>query len=79
MKHRSFIEKCGPRGTETVPCFSCAHCNKIVEVPKPDEPSGFCLCCMYSTCTSPECNKACTPFMKKIEAAESKARFRAAL
>lgn len=77
MKMRSFYENSGPTGTVTIPCFTCAHCNRIVKVPKADEAHGFCMKCMYHTCV--QCGGAdrCTPFEAKIEAYEKKMAARA--
>jgi len=76
---RSFVEKCTGEGTITVPCFTCAHCSTIVEVPDETEERGFCVQCFYSVCIPCGALNRCTPFEKKIEAYENKMRFRASL
>jgi hypothetical protein len=77
VKLRSFIEKCGVGGTVTIPCFTCAHCNCIVEMPTRDTPAGFCQKCFYPTCLACGGTERCTPFEKRIEAYEKRMRFRA--
>lgn len=76
---RSYVEKTTGQGTITVPCFTCAHCQRIVEVPKPEEEIGFCHGCFHPLCV--KCGKLnrCTPFEKQIETYENKMRARAAL
>lgn len=66
--------------------FTCAHGNEIVVVP-PGMPSvtvgAFCRACMGHICEkcAAEMEKTlkCTPFEKRLEAAESRKRFRSAL
>lgn len=79
MKLRSFIEKVSENGTETVPCFTCAHCNTIVEHPKPDSPMGFCMRCFYPVCLACGALTKCEPFEKKLLRAEARARFLASV
>ena len=57
--------------------FQCAHCNATVFI-DPKEPSPWCSCCDRQWCGRPKC-RACTPFMKKIEAEEAAARAKALL
>lgn len=59
--------------------FTCCHCNKVVMVkPKAsmEEFGGFCTLCFKPTCPRCEAVGTCTPFEKKLEEAEAKARFR---
>lgn len=65
----------GPNGMKERDTFTCGHCNGVVIVePKADpaDMGGLCKLCMKLVC--PRCNAAgqCTPFLKKIEAAERK-------
>jgi hypothetical protein len=62
------------RTVEEHDTFQCAHCNTTVFV-KPAEPSPWCACCDRQWCGQPQCRE-CTPFMKKIEAAEARDRQR---
>lgn len=57
--------------------FTCIHCNTIVEVtPKmsPAEMGGFCRLCMKPVCKNCA-DKGCTPFEKRLEAMEQRAKF----
>lgn len=71
---RSFIERTTERGTERVPCYSCAHCNKIVIVETPDQPTGFCMLCFYPTCLKCGGSEKCEPFEKKLLAMEARGK-----
>lgn len=57
---------------------TCAHCGNVVVV-KASDPTkitagGFCTNCSWHTCR--KCaGFPCTPFLKKIEQAEARARF----
>ena len=68
------------RGTYEADTFTCAHCNRVVHVrarANPDEFGSMCRNCMKMVCPNPECNRDCTPFMKKIdEEEERQIRFR---
>ncbi len=61
--------------------FTCVHCNTVVLVkPKmsPAEMGGYCAMCHAPICK--HCaGKSCTPFEKKLEAAERRAIDRRAL
>ncbi len=52
--------------------FTCCHCNRVVFVEPKSSPSdmgGWCMMCSKPVC--PGCaGKSCTPFEKKLEAAE---------
>lgn len=61
--------------------FTCSHCNTVVFV-KPKAPAsdcgGFCRMCMKLVC--PRCaDGSCTPFEKKLEQQEARARLIASL
>lgn len=61
-------------GQDTV---QCAHCNTTIFI-DPSTPSPWCRNCDQQHCFNPECF-TCTPFMRKIEAAEKAERQRSAL
>lgn len=54
--------------------FQCAHCNFTVFI-NPKDPSPWCSCCDRQWCGQPKCRE-CTPFMRKVEAAEAACRAR---
>jgi DNA-directed RNA polymerase subunit RPC12/RpoP len=74
MKLKSFIERVGPNGTTISTCFTCAHCNTIVEQEK-NKDMGFCHKCFYPLCLKCGANNRCIPFEKKIEMYEKKMKF----
>jgi len=51
--------------------FQCAHCNATVFIDA-KEPSPWCSCCDAQWCGQTKCRQ-CTPFMRKVERAESEA------
>lgn len=55
--------------------FTCCHCNRIVIVPPAPQPmpGGFCRMCMKPCCDLCA-DKGCTPFERKLEAMEQRAR-----
>lgn len=58
--------------------FTCAHCNKVVEVPPRADVNfiSMCRCCMKPICNSPRCNNfACDPIEKKLDRAEKGGSF----
>lgn len=69
--------------TREVDSFTCAHCNFINFVkcwPPTAEEGGFCRACYLHICIA--CDTAglkCVPTEKRIEAMESRDRFRKAL
>lgn len=54
--------------------FQCAHCNDTVFI-EPKAPSPWCSCCDKQWCGRSRCRE-CSPFMKKLEAAEAECRHR---
>lgn len=58
--------------------FTCCHCNKpvVIKTQDPSTVGGFCIRCDKKTC--PACHRRgiCTPFMKRVEAAEDAAYHR---
>ncbi len=55
--------------------FVCCHCGNGTIVPiekKVEEVSDICRNCWRLHCLRPECCDRCTPFMKKVEAAEAR-------
>lgn len=59
-------------GKKEVDTFTCAHTNKIVEVPafvRPEDMGGLCKVCMGLICKE-EVGKGCTPFEKKLQEME---------
>lgn len=58
---------------------TCVHCNSIVPLTKMDgtkaDPPGYCLQCHGVICPKCSAHGECTPFMKWVEAQESKDRF----
>lgn len=75
MRLKSFVQDTGPNGTVEKPCFTCAHCSKIVILETKDQDMGFCHMCFYPTCVECGALDKCDPFEKKIERMESRARF----
>lgn len=72
----------GPGGTVEYETFTCIHCNEIVRVPhraSPDDCGGFCRQCMAPTCPKCTAKGVCTPFLKKVEEIERRARMLAAI
>ena len=77
-----------PLGTRTFETFTCSHCNSIVTMPegKPVTMADHYLhgvkdvrkCAGCDALICPRCHKepSCTPFMKKIEAAERREALR---
>jgi hypothetical protein len=62
--------------------FTCKHCNSIVVVPakaSPAESGGWCGRCAAPVCARCAGAGRCTPFEKKLELAESRARMLAAI
>lgn len=57
---------------EAVDTVTCAHCCRIVKVrSKLDDVGGFCRMCMKPVCAECVDKGTCTPFEKKLEAAEA--------
>lgn len=59
-------------GKKEVDTFTCAHTNKIVEVPpfsRPEDMGGLCKVCMGLICKE-EVGKGCTPFLKRLDQVE---------
>lgn len=57
--------------------FTCCHCNKIVFIEPKADPStlgGFCRLCMKGVCPTCHNKGTCTPFEKKMEKDEARAR-----
>ena len=57
--------------------FTCGHCNRIVRVrPRatPEQLGGVCRMCMKHTCPGCDARGVCTPFEKRLEAIEARAR-----
>lgn len=66
-----------PEGKAEADTFTCAHCQRVVLVKAraaAADCGGMCKRCMGLIC--PRCTAAgvCTPFEKKLKAAEKKAR-----
>jgi hypothetical protein len=64
--------------TQEFDTFTCAHCNGITHVRARQDPAeigGLCKQCMGLIC--PRCvGRTCRPFLRRLEEAESRARFR---
>lgn len=64
----------GPEGQVEIETSTCAHCNRITDIPnrrKMHEQVDICRSCMKLICL--ECaDKPCTPFMKRVEEAEER-------
>lgn len=62
-------------GTTEIDTFSCCHCQGVVHVVAGDRSADeyFCRNCMARIC-SPCADHPCTPFMRKIEEAETRRR-----
>ena len=74
MNLKSFIQRSGPEGTTESKCYTCAHCNIIVEIKSKEQPMGFCHMCFYPTCIKCGALTKCDPFEKKIERLELRSR-----
>lgn len=67
-----------PMGSVEMDGFTCAHCNCAVGVKpraNPDDFGSMCRNCMKMVCKNCA-NFGCTPFEKKLEAAEARDRAR---
>ena len=71
------VDPDGP--TRECDTFTCAHCNRITHVKvrqRPEDIGGLCKVCIGLIC--PACvGEACVPFLKRLDAMEARARFRA--
>ncbi len=69
---------CDPdSGNSQIRTFTCIHCNRVVQVAhgaSPDKCGGFCFRCDAPTCLPCAKQGTCTPFEKKIDQMEAKAR-----
>jgi hypothetical protein len=66
----------GPDGMRECDTHTCAHCQRVVHVPvnkKIEEVGDFCRGCMRVICARCAGRSVCTPFLKKIERAETRA------
>ncbi len=72
MKMKSFVQDSGPNGTVTKPCFTCAHCSRVVVMHRADQDVGFCMKCMHHTCVECGGSERCVPFEKKIDEYEKR-------
>jgi len=55
--------------------YNCAHCQFAVHVHfGSGTKRGYCMMCNSPLCGREACNKECTPFMKRIEEQENRAR-----
>lgn len=73
--------------------ITCAHCQRLVFLHDTTgrrkraedvnagkhDPGGFCRCCKSNICGPCADKGTCTPFMKKIEAIEARARLMCAI
>jgi hypothetical protein len=76
------IEIQGPNGEhQSIPTYTCCHCNRIFRVPENPTDVGFCQKCHHRECI--ECgtrlNGRCVPFEQKIEAYEQRQKLLAAV
>ena len=77
LKPGGHIEVSGPGpGAGASDCYTCFHCQQIVEVQAKQDPAsigGLCYVCMRLIC--PSCvGNGCHPFEKKLEAWEARER-----
>lgn len=72
----------GPDGKVEHDTFTCAHCQRVVLV-KVKAPAsdcgGWCGRCAKCICPSCAAKPGCTPFEKKLERIEARARLLAAV
>jgi hypothetical protein len=62
-------------GVQESSTFNCCHCQFVVIVHAGSGVErGYCWLCNSPTCGKKSCNSNCVPFMKRIEAAENRAR-----
>lgn len=69
----------GPEGVVEMDTMLCNHCGGIVKVPPGQNPSdvgGICKQCMGTVCPRCYAMVGCTPFEKRIERMEARARAR---
>ena len=67
-------------GSQESDTYNCAHCQFAVHVHFGSGiKRGYCPMCNAPLCGRATCNKECTPFMRKIEAQESRYRLHRAL
>jgi hypothetical protein len=67
----------GPDGKREHDTFTCGHCQRVVIVrhrAAAADCGGMCKRCMKLTCPRCTAAGACTPFEKKLERAEARAR-----
>lgn len=56
--------------------YTCAHCNKIVQLRPHAPPDGHCLMCNEGICETCAVRGNCDPFEKKLERMEARDRLR---
>lgn len=62
-------------GVKESDTYNCAHCQYAVHVHFGSGiKRGYCPMCNAPLCGKESCNKECTPFMKRIEEQENRAR-----
>src|SRR5687767_7550446 len=67
-----------PDGRKEADTVACVHCNRHSQVKPKQDPAtlgGFCQNCCGYVCGPCHHLGTCSPFMKQVEAAESRARF----
>lgn len=65
------------RASKEMDTFTCFHCNNVVFVPAKataEQMGGFCRMCMKQVCGPCADKGVCTPFEKKLEEVERRAR-----
>ena len=73
-QHRGFFTA-GPQTERDT--LTCGHCQRIIVVPPGtgvSTPVPFCRSCMSYICTGCNTIASCTPWEKRLEAMESRAR-----
>jgi len=58
-----------------VDTFTCAHCQRVIEVPPklpPEEMGGFCTCCAKLVCSKCHASGICRPIEQRLIEAEAK-------
>lgn len=81
-RSRGYLVTSGADGKTENDTFTCVHCNAvriIAHKAAVEDMGGWCFNCAATIC--PGCAKSgeCTPFMRKVEAMEERARLRSAI
>jgi len=82
--HLGYTVAAGPDGQEEHDCFTCHHCQAIVEIEQAPRPKGafllkvdgtLCKICMKPICPRCIAKGGCTPWEKQMESIEARDRF----